>query len=80
VEQLVVRMATDRTAAEYLAKGARRNLEVLTSFEGMTLPVTASWDDTARVWNAAAGQRVTAEPSRAAVPTSSCGSRMPTGA
>ena len=29
----------DRIAAEYLAKGARRNIEVLTSFEGMTLPV-----------------------------------------
>jgi len=29
----------DRIAAEYLAKGAARNIEVLTSFEGMTLPV-----------------------------------------
>jgi hypothetical protein len=29
----------DRIAAEYLARGARRNIEVLTSFEGMTLPV-----------------------------------------
>jgi ribonuclease BN (tRNA processing enzyme) len=29
----------DRIAAEYLAKGARRNIEVLTSFEGMTLPI-----------------------------------------
>jgi len=29
----------DRIAAEYLTKGALRNIEVLTSFEGMTLPV-----------------------------------------
>lgn len=29
----------DRIAAEYLAKGAQHNLEVLTSFEGMTLPI-----------------------------------------
>ena len=29
----------DRIAAEYLARGARRNIEVLTSFEGMTLPI-----------------------------------------
>ena len=29
----------DRIAAEYLAMGAARNIEVLTSFEGMTLPV-----------------------------------------
>ena len=29
----------DRVAAEYLAKGAQENLEVLTSFEGMTLPI-----------------------------------------
>lgn len=29
----------DRIAAEYLAQGKKRNLEVLTSFEGMTLPI-----------------------------------------
>lgn len=29
----------DRIAAEYLARGATQNIEVLTSFEGMTLPV-----------------------------------------
>jgi phosphoribosyl 1,2-cyclic phosphodiesterase len=29
----------DRIAAEYLSQGAKRNLEVLTSFEGMTLPI-----------------------------------------
>jgi phosphoribosyl 1,2-cyclic phosphodiesterase len=29
----------DRIAAEYLAKGAARGIEVLTSFEGMTLPI-----------------------------------------
>ena len=29
----------DRIAAEYLALGAKQNVEVLTSFEGMTLPI-----------------------------------------
>jgi hypothetical protein len=29
----------DRIAAEYLAQGAKQGLEVLTSFEGMTLPI-----------------------------------------
>jgi phosphoribosyl 1,2-cyclic phosphodiesterase len=29
----------DRIAAEYLAKGAARGIEVLTSFEGMTVPI-----------------------------------------
>jgi hypothetical protein len=29
----------DRIAADYLAKGATMGIEVLTSFEGMTLPV-----------------------------------------
>jgi phosphoribosyl 1,2-cyclic phosphodiesterase len=29
----------DRIAAEYLSQGAKRNIEVLTSFEGMTLPI-----------------------------------------
>jgi len=29
----------DRIAAEYLKQGAKHNLEVLTSFEGMTLPI-----------------------------------------
>jgi phosphoribosyl 1,2-cyclic phosphodiesterase len=29
----------DRIAAEYLSQGAKRNVEVLTSFEGMTLPI-----------------------------------------
>ena len=31
----------DKIAAEYLAKGAGVNVEVLTSFEGMTLPIGA---------------------------------------
>jgi hypothetical protein len=29
----------DRIAAEYLSQGAKKNIEVLTSFEGMTLPI-----------------------------------------
>jgi ribonuclease BN (tRNA processing enzyme) len=29
----------DKIAADYLAKGAQRGVEVLTSYEGMTLPV-----------------------------------------
>jgi len=29
----------DRIAAEYLSQGAKRGIEVLTSFEGMTLPI-----------------------------------------
>jgi hypothetical protein len=29
----------DRIAADYLAKGAAIGIEVLTSFEGMTLPI-----------------------------------------
>jgi hypothetical protein len=31
----------DKIAAEYLAKGAALGIEVLTSFEGMTLPIGA---------------------------------------
>ncbi|MBA3395746.1 MAG: MBL fold metallo-hydrolase [Deltaproteobacteria bacterium] len=34
----------DRIAAEYLAKGALVGIEVLTSFEGMTLPIGAATD------------------------------------
>jgi ribonuclease BN (tRNA processing enzyme) len=29
----------DRIAAEYLSQGAKKNIEVLTAFEGMTLPI-----------------------------------------
>jgi phosphoribosyl 1,2-cyclic phosphodiesterase len=35
----------DKIAAEYLAKGAAIGIEVLTSFEGMTLPIGASADE-----------------------------------
>jgi hypothetical protein len=29
----------DRIAAEYHSQGAKRNIEVVASFEGMTLPI-----------------------------------------
>ena len=40
----------DQIAATYLAKGAAIGIEVLTSFEGMTLPIGAGGDVKIRFW------------------------------